>query len=230
MQKIRVIDFETTGLPESEPRGICEIGYTDLSADWNIGPTISSLVNPGHPIPPQTRAIHHISDDDVADAIDPNEARRILMDGMGEDDIFAAHNAKFEQAFFGGGGRRWICTMQCAKHLFPDAPGHSNQVLRYWLGIDEEFDDADRSMPPHRSGPDTFVTAHILARLVFASNVDELVRLTTAPVLLRDVTIGKHRGMKWADLPWDYLNWVATKSDFGADEKYTARHYLGARK
>lgn len=229
MQKIRVVDFETTGFPDDAVRGICEVGFTDLTADWQISETTSFLVNPGHPIPPQTRAVHHISDADVADAVTPDIALRTLMDGMAEDDIFAAHNAKFEQAFFGGGGRRWICTMQGAKHLFPDAPGHSNQTLRYWLGIDDEFDDPARAMPPHRAGPDTFVTAHILARLVFASSPDELVRLTTAPVLLRDVTFGKHRGAKWADLPWDYLNWVATKSDLGADEKHTARHYLAGK-
>lgn len=226
MQKIRVIDFETSGMPEDPVRAICEVGFTDLTADWKISETTSFLVNPGHPIPPQTRAVHHISDADVAGAVSPDIALRTLMDGMGEEDIFAAHNAKFEQAFFGGGGRRWICTMQCAKHVFTNPPGHSNQTLRYWLGIDEEFEDADRAMPPHRAGPDTYVTAHILRRLVVAKNVSELVRLTTEPVVLRDVTFGKHRGAKWADLPWDYLNWVATKSDLGADEKHTARHYL----
>lgn len=229
MQRIRVVDFETSGLPEDAVRGICEVGYTDLTADWKVGETFSFLVNPGHPIPPQTRAIHHISDADVANAVPPDVALRTLMIGMEPGDVFAAHNAKFEQAFFAGGGLPWICTMQCAKHIFPAAPGHSNQTLRYWLGIDEEFDRADRAMPPHRAGPDTFVTAHILARLVFASNVPELIRLTTAPVLLRDVTFGKHRGDKWANLPWDYLNWVANKSDLGVDEKHTARHYLGAR-
>ena len=151
------------------------------------------------------------------------------MAGMEDSDVFAAHNCKFEQAFFAGGGRRWICTYQCAKHLFPDAPGHSNQVLRYWLKIDEEMDDAERAMPPHRAGPDTYVTALILNRLMALANIDELVRLTTAPVVLREVTFGKHRGQQWKDLPWDYLNWVANKSDLGADEKHTARHYLGAR-
>lgn len=229
MQKIRVVDFETTGFPEDAVRAVCEVGYTDLTADWKIGPTVAFYANPAHPIPPQTRAVHHISDADVADAVSPDVAMRTLMLGMEETDVFAAHNCKFEQAFFGGGGRRWICTLQCAKHLLPDAPGHSNQVLRYWLGIDEQFDDPARAMPPHRAGPDTFVTAHILSRLLALAAVDELVRLTTAPVVLRDVTFGKHRGMKWADLPWDYLNWVATKSDLGADEKHTARHYLAGR-
>jgi exodeoxyribonuclease X len=226
MQRIRVVDFETTGFPEDPVRGICEVGFTDLTANWEIGPTTEFLVNPGHPIPPQTRAVHHISDADVVSAPSPDVALRTLMINMADDDVFAAHNCKFEQAFFGGGGRRWICTMQCAKHLFPDAPGHSNQVLRYWLGLDDQMPDRERAMPPHRAGPDTYVTALILSRLLMIASVDELVRLTTAPVILRDVTFGKHKGAKWAGLPWDYLNWVASKSDLGADEKHTARHYL----
>jgi exodeoxyribonuclease X len=221
--KIRVIDFETTGTPEDQVKGICEIGWTDLSDDWKVSPTRSMLVNPGHPIPAVTRAIHHISDADVADAVSPDVACRELMSGMEPGDVFAAHNAKFERAFFGGGNFSWICTLQCARHIFPDAPGHSNQVLRYHLGIDDdEGFEPERSMPPHRAGPDTYVTALILDRLVFAASVD------STPVVLRNVTFGKHRGAKWADLPADYLQWIAFKSDLGPDEKHTARYLLGA--
>lgn len=227
--KIRVIDFETTGTPEDQVKGICEIGWTDLSDDWKLSPTRAMLVNPGHSIPAVTRAIHHISDADVADAVSRDVACRELMTGMEPGDVFAAHNAKFERAFFSGGNFPWICTLQCARHLFPDAPGHSNQVLRYHLGLDdEEGFELERSMPPHRAGPDTYVTALILDRLVFASSVEKLIELTSAPVVLRNVTFGKHRGSKWADLPTDYLQWIAFKSDLGPDEKHTARHLLGA--
>lgn len=228
--KIRVIDLETTGLPEDQVKGICEIGWTDIHDDWSIHGPFSALVNPGHSIPAVTRAVHHISDADVAHAMSPDAACGLLMDGMEPGDIFAAHNAKFEQSFFGGGNHEWICTMQCAKHLFTGAPGHSNQVLRYHLNIDSEAGFSfDTAMPPHRAGPDTQVTAYILRRLIFASSISELVRLTSAPVILQTITFGKHRGMQWADLPSDYLNWIATKSDHGVDEKHTARHLLGSR-
>lgn len=227
--KIRVIDFETTGLPEDAVRGVCEVGWTDVHDDWTVHGPLSYLVNPGHPIPPVTRAVHHISDADVADAFPPDAAMAMLMGGMAPGDVFAAHNAKFERAFFGGGNFPWICTMQCAKHIFPDAPGFSNQVLRYWLGVDGDGMDAGLAMPPHRAGPDTLVTAFVLRRLIFATSVQRLIELTAEPVLLQSVTFGKHRGMKWSELPADYLQWIAFKSDLGFDEKHTARHYLGAR-
>ena len=225
--KIRVVDFETTGLPEDKPRAICEVGWTDLDDHWHVDGPRSFLVNPGHPIPPQTRAVHHISDTDVVDAVSPDTACARLMHGMEAGDVFAAHNAKFERAFFGGGEHQWICTLQCAKHIFPEAPGHANQVLRYWLGLDNNQGfDPIMAMPPHRAGPDTYVTAHILSRMIFAASVEKLIELTTAPVVLQTVTFGKHRGMKWADLPPDYLSWIVHKSDLGVDEKHTARHIL----
>lgn len=227
--KIRVIDLETTGLPEDQTKGICEIGWTDVHDDWVVDGPYSALVNPGHPIPPATRAVHHISDADVAGAISPDAACAQLMYGMEAGDVFAAHNAKFERAFFGGGQHPWICTFQCAKHVFPEAPGHSNQVLRYWLDIDNDGLDPIASMPPHRAGPDTLVTAFVLRRLIFASSVDQLIHLTSAPVVLQTVTFGKHRGAKWRDLPTDYLQWIAHKSDLGVDEKHTARTILGSR-
>ena len=225
--KIRVIDFETTGTPEDRIKAVCEVAYTDLDLDNGIQPTVGFLVNPGHPIPPETRAVHHISDRDVIGAPSPDVAFRTLMLDMQEEDVFAAHNAAFEHAFFGGGSHRWICSYICARHLLPDAPKHSNQVLRYWLeGLNEAMDQS-AAMPPHRAGPDSYVTAHIIKRLLTLASVDELVRLTTTPVLLQQVTFGKHRGLNWSELPQDYLWWIVNKSDLGADEKYTARHYLG---
>jgi len=84
MTKIRVIDFETTGLPEDDVKAICEAGWTDIFDDGSISETRSVLVNPGHPIPPVTQAIHHISDAEVADAITPTQACQQLMSGMEE--------------------------------------------------------------------------------------------------------------------------------------------------
>lgn len=225
--KIRVIDFETTGLPEDEVRAICEVGYTDLHGDMTIHGPVAHLVNPGHPIPPATRAVHHICDADVADAMSPTDAARVLMSGMEPGDMFAAHNIKFERAFFGGGEFPWVCTLQCARHLFPDAPSHANQVLRYWLGLDDYPDfDVALSMPPHRAGPDSYVTAFLLRHMLrTGTNAEGLVELTNSPVLLRTVTFGKYRGQKWTDVPPDYLHWVV-KQDMDADVLHTARTLL----
>jgi len=73
---IRVIDFESTGLPPD--CAIVEIGWCDVSfVDCNnvtVGAPQSRFCNPGRPIPPEARAIHHISDEDVRDAVSPDVA------------------------------------------------------------------------------------------------------------------------------------------------------------
>lgn len=228
--KVRVIDFETTDQAEEKkkgkPVGIVEIGWTDVEDNGPISRPQSHLVNPGIAIAVQARAVHHISDEMVVGAISPTEAFRLLMDGMEPGDMFAAHHAEFERTFFGGGNHAWICSMKAAKHLWEDAPSFSNQALRYHLDIDAEFQWPDLAMPPHRAGPDSYVTAHILAHLMRAQHPTRLVELTNTPVLQRKVMFGeKHRGQLWADMDRGFLEWVLDK-DFDAETKHTARHWL----
>lgn len=217
---VRVIDFETTGLPPDA--AVCEVGWCDLTngvGPATIGAVETTLVNPGKPIPVEAMAVHHIRDSEVADAPSPDVAFSRLMEGA---DVFAAHNAVFERAFFAGGAVPWICTYRCGLRAWPESPSHSNQALRYFLGL--ELD--ERAMPPHRAGPDAFVTAHILRGLLCLRPVSDLIQWSSEPALLVKCGFGKHRGKKWADVPLDYLDWLVNKSDMDEDTKFTARHYL----
>lgn len=228
--KVRVIDFETAGtdrdLAQGKRAAICEIGYTDLIDGEKIVEPVWHLVDPGMPIPPTSQAIHHLSDADVAGAMDPGKALLNLMEGMEPGDIFAAHQKSFEQTFFTGGSYPWICTLICSKHLYPDLEGHSNQALRYALDLDQEFEWPELAMPPHRAGPDSYITAHILRRLLAQKTPAELVELTTLPVLQKYVGFGtKHRGQPWSEMDEGFLQWVLDK-DFDEETKNTARHHL----
>lgn len=232
--KFRVIDLETTDKAEAKERGervgVVEIGYTDVTDQLEIGETFAAFVNPGFPIPPQGRAIHHISDADVAGGMNYMQACQRLMAGMEPGDMFVAHNAPFEQTFFGGGGFPWICTYRCAQHIWDDAPSHSNQVLRYWLGIDEEIAEPERAMPPHRAGPDTYVTAYLLTRLLVERSPAELVQLTKTPPLLKTLTFTKdHKGKLYSELDEGLLQWILDK-DFGPEVHHTARHWLRVKR
>lgn len=222
---IRVIDFETTGIPsETDRHAICEAGWCDVIGDkrWDETAPRSMLVNPGRPMPIEAMAVHHIRDSDLAGAPTPDVAFRALMDGA---DVFCAHNAKFEREFFGGGSVPWICSYKCGLRAWPEAPGHSNQVLRYFLGValGESF-----AMPPHRAGPDAYVTAFILIRLLAEHPLDDLIKWSSEPALLVKVGFGKHRGLKWSEVPRDYLDWIL-RQDMDADVKHTARHHLKQR-
>jgi exodeoxyribonuclease X len=120
---------------------------------------------------------------------------------------------------------RRACSWRCALHKYPESPAHSNQVLRYYLELKvPEY----KSLPPHRALPDALVTAEIVKEMLKTSSVDELVELTSKPVLLGTVRFGKFRGMKWSELEDGYLRWILSK-DFDADARYTARHWLQHR-
>lgn len=228
---IRVIDYETTGTDDDPDSEIIECGSYDLietDGSWRVGRPVSFLVSPARPIPPEARAIHHISD---ADVYGQPHLREIIDDFLDGADICAAHNAKFEQHFTPHKNLRWICTYRCARVVWPDAPVHSNQGLRYWLGLDDAGDFAlEKAMPPHRAAPDAYVTAHLLRRLLAERSIDDLLLYSRYPAILKVMNFGKHKGMLFSDAPGDYLQWIVDKSDMNEDVKFTARRELKRRR
>lgn len=228
---IRSIDFETSGIPGSdEQHAVCEVGFTDIDISTDgvhICEPDAILCNPGRPISIDSRAVHHIGDVDVADAMPADKALGMLV--ACRPDYFCAHNADFERAFFDGDGVPFICTYKVALRLWPDAPGHSLQVLRYWLDLDIDPDDG---LPAHRAGPDAYVGAELMARILADENapdLDTMVRWSSGPPLLTRVAFGKHKGSKWDDLPSDYLIWIADKSDLDPGTKANALYRLKQR-
>lgn len=211
MRDIHVIDVETTGL-DPEVDAIVEIALVSVAVDPPRvrAVAIDVMLDPGVPIPPEASAIHHITNAMCAGKQSFEDIRNTVL-GYEDSGIFAAHNASFDSGFIGATREPWICTMRVAKHLWPDAPGYGNQVLRYWLNLDVETE-----APPHRAGSDALVTAELLVREIEAlQNVDDpiakLLELTAAPVLLRTVNFGKHRGESWRNVPLDYIQWAGGK-------------------
>lgn len=231
---VRVIDLETTGTQDEPEAAICEIGWVDLNlSTLTIGNPVTMLVNPGHPIPPHTRAVHHISDAMVAGAIEPRAAVAKACIGMTMDDVFCAHNAAFEQHFLGNTGRKWVCTLKAAYRAWPELQSHSNQALRYELGIDDEPDfDPEAAMPPHRALPDTWTTAFILRRLLQMRPLSRLIEIEQQPSFLHKFGFGKYRGKTFqevAAMDRGYPEWIVDKSDLDEGCKFTAKYWLGKR-
>jgi exodeoxyribonuclease X len=225
---LRCLDCETTGLNPAEDR-VVEIGWCDVligddgSAHVSESPD-STLVNPGIPIPCTASAIHHLVDADVT-------AAPILADAMPRfmrDDVFAyvAHRASFDREFLPAIAR-WICSWKVAVTLAPNAPSHSNQALRYFLKLAV---DPALAMPAHRAGPDAYVTAHLVARALAKMSAEEMVRISARPVLLPRLPFGKHQGMAFAEVPFDYLEWVAANISDDENVQHTARAEIERRR
>ena len=230
--RIRVIDLETTG---SRPpaHSVCEIGWQDVvlqdDGRWSLdGERGARLVNPGRPIPPVTMAVHHLMDEDVADAPFWKEIAPSILRPEGGAVALAAHRAAFEQRFCTpklSGGAKWICTFKCALRLWPDSPGFSNQVLRYWRmpdGLDRET-----GLPVHRAFPDAYVTAHHLRDQLNEAGLDRLLEWSAEPGLLPRVPYGTDRGRYWVELTDDELQ--RYRADRNEDIRFSAQKEIERR-
>jgi DNA polymerase III epsilon subunit-like protein len=107
---VRAIEIETTGTDPETDR-IIEIASVDVLAGGTITNQQSTLVRPGIPIPPESSAVHHLLDEDLAGAPP-------LMDLVGMfrgADAYVAHNATLSELIVAlvegvltlGGGERF---------------------------------------------------------------------------------------------------------------------------
>lgn len=236
MTVFRGIDFETTGIPKPlmgdqnpQRHGVLEVGWCDLVNEKLVLDPIGYLTNPNRDCDIEALATHHIMPRDVAGA--PSPDRIFLKLTADRPALWFAHNADFEQIFFTGGETPWVCTFKGALRVWPEAPGHSLQVLRYYLGLDDEPDFVrELAARPHRAPDDAYVSAFVLRRLLAKTTLDSLQRWAKGPALLSRMTFGKHYGEFWKDVAVTdrkYLRWIVDDSDF--DDRNvlaTARYWL----
>jgi len=217
MQRVRVIDLETAG---NGPHDVCEIGWQDVVQDadgpWRVddGARGAQLINPGRPISPETMAVHHILDADVAGAPFWKDAAPDALRPEGGVAALAAHRASFEQRYCTpklAGPAPWICTWKCALRLWPHLQSFSNQMLRYQRmpqGLVHQL-----GLPAHRALPDAYVTAHHLRDMLNVASLEQLLTWSEQPGLLPRVPTGAHRGKAWDQLDGDALLTLAKDRD-----------------
>lgn len=228
--RVRVIDLETGG---NGPHDVCEIGWQDVTqaADgrWRVDEERGAfLVNPGRPISPDTMAIHHIRDADVAGAPFWKDIAPSVLRPEGGVAALAAHRAAFEQRYCAprlSGGADWICTWKCALRLWPQLPRFSNQLLRYQRkpeGLVHAI-----GLPAHRAMPDAYVTAHHLRDMLNEASLAQLRAWSREPGLLPRVPSGPSRGRSWDQLDIAALRGFAGDPD--VDLRFSAATELARR-
>lgn len=229
-QRVRVIDLETAG---NGPQDVCEIGWQDVSPGsdgrWRLDDERGAvLVDPGRAISPETMAIHHIRDADVAGAPFWKEIAPAILRPEGGVVALAAHRAAFEMRYCTpalSGGASWICTWKCALRLWPHLPRFSNQLLRYQRmpeGLVHEI-----GLPAHRAMPDAYVTAHHLRDLLNGASLAQLLDWSAEPGLLPRVPSGPERGRAWDQLSPAALQALAGDRD--VDIRFSAATELQRR-
>lgn len=224
MTIIRVIDFETTGT--EPPSEVCEVGLCDLDLEAKLIDTPKTWLCAVKEMPPEVRAVHHISLADCAgwDAFDPDLMFRDPVSAI------AAHNSDFETKFFTS-PLPVICTYKAALRVWPQAPAHNNGALRYWLE-DQGLIAPDhiQTQPAHRAGPDAYVTAHVLLALFNAGATGrDMIAWTKEPRLLPTCPLGKFRGKPWSEVEAGFLGWMLRQPTMEPDLKWNAEREIARR-
>lgn len=233
---IAVIDTETTGMDEHDE--IVEMATILVDPEAWAPASASTLLRPQVPVTPGARANHHITDAMLSGALSLAEWDNPLpLYMLLEADVLAAHNAEFDVRLLSQSLTRYgldakrdriaamprICTVRCAQHLWQEAPGHSNQVLRYWRKLE-----VSPIGHPHRAMYDASVTVELLRQMLLERSPSELIELTRTPVLQLTCAIGQWRGRPWAEVDVGMLRWILSRN-FGEDVNHTARYWLAAK-
>lgn len=208
-----------------------------------IEPLGNFLVKPPVPIPPETSAIHHITDDDVAGASDwafeSNRIREVIETFKEQCDpvVLVAHNTSVEQHFLASlaPGVPWICTYKCALRTWPESPAHSNEALRYFLKLPNIGRRCRQN--PHSALHDATVTAHLLGsllrhmELLNSPPLETLLQWSSEGALLPRCPIGKYRNWPWAEVDDGYLDWIVYKAtDMREDVLHSAKVEIERRR
>src|SRR5258706_7576403 len=232
------IDVETSGI-DPAIHGVVEIATVDVTVEpvpdqhplVTRGEMWSSLVNPGHEIPPGASAVHDITDEMVKDAPTLFEVMGRVITGP-DPDYYCAHNSRFDSRFFDQTilRRPWLDTYRIALWLWPHAPEHKLHTLRYWLKLNLSLkDDSDRTRS-HRAVWDAYICAAVLRRAFMAgATIEHMVGASNQPALLPKLTCGKHAMKPIDDVPMDYLDWML-RQDMEGDVLHTAFSELNRRR
>lgn len=172
---ITVFDTETTGLDPKRGHRVVEIAGVRIENGVVTEKTFTSLVNPERDIPFETKQIHGISNEDVANAPTMMTVLPQFVE-FAAGSTWLAHNAAFDKAFLESEKEFcWgyleipepLCSMKLSQSLFPTAFRHSLDFLS------EKF-----QMPQvqgrHRALPDVIRTAQILLKMIEFGKISSL--------------------------------------------------------
>jgi DNA polymerase III epsilon subunit-like protein len=220
------LDTETTGSgPEDR---LCQIAFKT-----GTGTTLDELFNPEMPISVEAMSIHHITNEMVADKPpfkDSDAYKQLQVLFATDDSILVAHNAKFDVSMLNRENlypQKSICTYKLSRYLDKEGiiPKYNLQYLRYYLKLNIDA-------TAHTAIGDVLVLEGVFQRIhakfkgQAIDPVADMINISSSPVLVPRMPFGKHKGLKMAEVPKDYLQWLSG-TDLDEDLGFTVGYYLG---
>ncbi len=220
------LDTETTGTgPEDR---LCQIAFKT-----GKGRVVNELFNPGMPIAIEAMAVHHITNEMVKHKppFRGSNAYQNLSDLVSdENNVIVAHNAQFDISMLQSEDihpPKVICTLKIARHLDKEGviPQYNLQYLRYYLGFKIDA-------KAHDALGDILVLEMLFKRLYARLQKDglddpteEMIRISSEPILIARMPFGKHKDLRFSEIPADYLQWLSG-TELDEDMQFTVQHHL----
>ncbi len=233
-------DTETTGKDEQDR--LIQVAYR---LDEGALPN-SEYFKPPVPISYEAMAVHHITNEMVADkpTFGESKLKAILLENVNRA-IFVAHNAPFDLKMLEKEGVKfpiWIDTLRVARHLI-DSPNYSLQYLRYSLNL--KFS-AITPIIAHDASGDVMVLMalfeSLMGKMLIESEykspalaINKMVTLSSLPVLMKTLPFGKYYGKSFEEvsrIDRQYLAWLfgqekaKDEANRNEDLLFTLKHYL----
>lgn len=219
-------DTETTGISFEKDRVIELAAYDPLKKD-----SFCYLINPGIPIPKEATAIHGITDDMVQNEPTFKEIAEKFIQFCGTDAVLVAHNNDaFDIHFLRNSftlaemimpSWQFVDSLKWARRYRPDLPRHGLQVLREHFGIPAN--------QAHRALDDVIILEKIFQLLIDDLSVEAVLELSSRTNKLTHMPFGKYQGKPLAEVPSDYVTWLAKSGAFDKPENQALKQELEKR-
>lgn len=222
-------DTETTGVKPGKDR-IIEIAAFDPTDDRRF----CMFTDPECPIPAESTAISQITDEMVKGAPLIKEALNAFVEFCSGEIVLIAHNndafdkpfleAEFIRASLPMPKWIFIDSLKWARKYRNDLPRHSLQFLREVYAI--------KANQAHRALDDVMVLHQIFSRMVDDLEMKTILSLLTQTSQVQRMPFGKHSGKLLAEIPKDYVKWLARegaldkKENAGLKETFEKLGYL----
>lgn len=224
------LDTETTGLENGR---LVQLAFKKRG-DSNI---LVEYYKPPVSIEFEAMATHHITEKMVANmpAFKSTPTYNNLIE-MLKESVLVAHNAPFDISILKNEGietNTFICTYKVAYRLY-DFPNYKLQTLRYRWGFEIE------NATAHDAAGDVMVLEKVFEYMfndyctknsvTLDNAINDFIDISSKPLLLKQLSFGKYRGMKFEDIlksDPEYLIWMKDKMENKPEDLvFTLNHYL----
>lgn len=217
-----ILDVETTGL--TEPR-LVEAAYGVLRQDWIFERTFVQRYRPGKPIEYGAMATHGITETGLTGCPPASQFR--LPDDV---EYLIGHNIDYDYNVVCGCGPqpnpKRICTLALSRMCWPTLDSHKQLALLYYHDpIEARF----LHREAHRAETDIQITRIILSYIIDhlgSTDWQTLYQKSEQARIPTHMPFGKHKGVKIADVPADYIRWLLQQPDV---DPYLGRALRGER-